>query len=183
MLTDVHWLYDHRHWHRYSLSRLVRKLPGHSVLARFSRETGSNFKAPPQPKTPPPTSPSCGQSPHPDPHHRHYYHPERHGEDQAASLTACCCHGNSIFQKPPSLGLYTIKNGLSWTRRREWEASRADVHPFTREASSPFWGFFWIFFFCSADPYSLILTVIWLVRFTVITGSSWHGPHKHFTDT
>lgn len=37
--------------------------------------------------------PTCAHTP---------LHQERHTTDQIAPLAACCCHGNSIFQKPPS---------------------------------------------------------------------------------
>lgn len=159
-----------RRWHRYSLCSHVRKLPGHVVpggsaaSARFSRETGSNFKHRHNPHSPNtlPSSPSLGDPHKPDPLRR-----ERHGEDRAASFTACCCHGNSVFQKPPSLGLYTIKkkikkNPASRGYRDLCERRRGVMSTCAHMALCH------LIFFLGADPYSYsMLTVIWSVNFTV----------------
>lgn len=61
----------------------------------FHGDTDTNFKPTPLSLVPifgqfPPT---CAHTP---------LHQERHTTDQIAPLAACCCHGNSIFQKPPS---------------------------------------------------------------------------------
>lgn len=82
----------------------LRKLSGHNVLggvaapARLRGEPKSNFN---QPDTPLSLHQHhavsiSGPSLRPDRPHQ-----ERHRADRAASLIACCCYGNSVFQKPP----------------------------------------------------------------------------------